>query len=118
MEKEYFRTLTEFVEFDPNTNTVTTISNQPNIGVFYYSSFTHRGTLEFEGALYQAKIATKLTQQLIQTEASAPTLTAADQYGQVHEFNPHQMSRRNDFVSNADEFNNTLAEVKALINNS
>ncbi len=118
MEKEYFRTLTEFIEFDPNTNTVTTISNQPNIGVFYYSSFTHRGTLEFEGALYQAKIAAKLTQHLIQTENEVSTITATDQYGQTHEFNPNQMSRRNDFVSNADEFNTTLADVKALIANS
>jgi hypothetical protein len=120
MEKEYFRTFTEYIEFDPNTNVVTTISNNPDIGCFYYSSFKHRGTLEFEGALYQAKIAAKLTQRLDELAQTDTTtrLTATDDYGRTIEYNPYQMARRQDFVSTASEFNNTLAEVKALIANS
>lgn len=119
MAKEYFRTQTEFIEFDSDTNTVTTISDNPEIGCFYYSSFKHRGELEFEGALYQAKISTKLTHQLqVLAQTSDTVLTATDEYGRVQTFNPYEMSMRHDYVSTADEFQSCLNNVKQKIINS
>lgn len=118
MAKEYFKTNTEFIEFDLDTNTVTTISDNPEIGCFYYSSFKHRGTLEFEGALYQAKIATKLTQRLKELAQTSDTrLSATDEYGRTITYNPYQMSMRHDYISTSDEFQSTLDQVKAKINN-
>lgn len=119
MAKEYFKTQTEFIEFDSDTNTVVTISDNTISGTFYYSSFTHRGDLEFEGALYQAKISTKLTQQLQTLAQTGDTiLTATDEYGRVQSFNPYQMSMRHDYVSTADEFQSCLDSVKQKIINS
>ena len=118
MEKEYFRNQTEFIEFDPNTNIVTTVSNNPEAGCFYYSSFKHRGPLEFEGALYQAKIATKFTAHLQTLAQSDNTqLSATDEYGRTVVSNPYQMAMRHDYTSNADEFVDAFNIVKEKILN-
>lgn len=118
MEKEYFRNQTEFIEFDPNTNIVTTVSDNPEAGCFYYSSFKHRGALEFEGALYQAKIATKLTAQL-QTlvQTGDAQISATDEYGRTIKSNPYEMAMRHDYVSTANEFANAFNIVKEKIAN-
>lgn len=119
MAKEYFKTQTEYIQFDSDTRTVITVSDNPEIGAFYYSSFQHRGDLEFEGALFQAKIAAKLTQrveELAQTDTTI--ITATDEYGRTQEFNPYQMARRNDYISTAAEFENAIQNVKEKINNA
>jgi len=119
MGKEYFKTQTEYIEFDSDTNIVTTISDNPEIGCFYYSSFKHRGNLEFEGALYQQKISAKMTQQLQELAEQGNTiLSATDEYGRTQNFNVHQMSMRHDYISTSSEFYSVLDQVRGKINNS
>lgn len=81
MAKEYFFCqTTEYKEFDSDKLSVTTISN-PQPGQFYYSVFTFRNDVEFDGALLHEKLSVKRTQEFMSNAQNQAILSATNEYG-------------------------------------
>ena len=114
MAKEHFFSQgTEYKQFNSENNSVTTISN-PQPGMFYYSVFTFRNDVEFEGAAFHEKLAVKRTEDFMANTQNQAILSATNEYGTV-EYNI-AMNAPRFYTCTESEFESKKQEVLNLIN--